>query len=109
MWLKHWRDDSVNDFRVFAAAGAQISDIRQRIVERYAGQRQLFVLTSEESRRYVLRITAQWFGLMNVQVIPEMARKLQETVAHNVETLLDLEVRRTTVFVDEVEAPVESS
>jgi putative ABC transport system permease protein len=68
VWLKHWRDDSVNDFRVFAAPGAQVAEIRQRIIDRYAGQRQLFVLTSEESRRYVLRITAQWFGLMNIQV-----------------------------------------
>ncbi|MHB8867907.1 MAG: Asp23/Gls24 family envelope stress response protein [Thermoleophilia bacterium] len=40
-------------------------------------------------------------------VIPEMARTLQETVAHNIETLLDLHVARTTVYVDEVEAPPE--
>jgi uncharacterized alkaline shock family protein YloU len=42
-------------------------------------------------------------------VIPDMARKLQETVAHNIETLLDLKVRKTTVYVDEVEAPPEST
>ena len=42
-------------------------------------------------------------------VIPEMARRLQETVTHNVESLLDLEVRKTTVYVDEVEAPPELS
>lgn len=42
-------------------------------------------------------------------VIPEMARTLQETVAHNVETLLDLQVARTTVYIDEVEAPPEVS
>ncbi|HZK49534.1 MAG TPA: Asp23/Gls24 family envelope stress response protein, partial [Thermoleophilia bacterium] len=40
-------------------------------------------------------------------VIPEMAQQLQETVSHNVETLLDLQVRKTTVYVDEVEAPLE--
>lgn len=40
-------------------------------------------------------------------VIPEMAQRLQETVARSVETLLDLQVRKTTVFVDEVEAPLE--
>lgn len=39
-------------------------------------------------------------------VIPEMAQRLQERVAHSVETLLDLQVRKTTVFVDEVEAPL---
>ncbi|HZK49223.1 MAG TPA: Asp23/Gls24 family envelope stress response protein [Thermoleophilia bacterium] len=40
-------------------------------------------------------------------VIPEMAQRLQESVAHSVETLLDLQVRKTTVYVDEVEAPLE--
>lgn len=40
-------------------------------------------------------------------VIPEMAQQLQEIVAHNVETLLDLQVLKTTVYVDEVEAPLE--
>jgi uncharacterized alkaline shock family protein YloU len=40
-------------------------------------------------------------------IIPEMARTLQETVAHNIETLLDMDVCKTTVFVDEVEAPPE--
>lgn len=40
-------------------------------------------------------------------VIPEMAQQLQETVAHSVGTLLNLQIRKTTVFVDEVEAPLE--
>jgi uncharacterized alkaline shock family protein YloU len=40
-------------------------------------------------------------------VIPEMAQRLQETVRHNIETLLDMEVCKTTVYVDEVEAPPE--
>ncbi len=68
VWLTHWQDDSVNDFRVFVTAGQSITDVRQRIIDKYAGARQLFVLTSDESRGYVLRITDQWFGLMNVQV-----------------------------------------
>lgn len=40
-------------------------------------------------------------------VIPELAKTLQETVAHKIETLLDLQVARTVVYVDEVEAPPE--
>jgi putative ABC transport system permease protein len=68
VWLQYWQDDSVNDFRVFISPGASVTDVRQRIVARYAGKRQVFVLTSEESRRYVLRIADQWFSLMNVQV-----------------------------------------
>jgi putative ABC transport system permease protein len=68
VFLKYWQDDSVSDFRVFVAPAARVSDVHQRIVQHYAGKRQLFVLTSEESRNYVLSITDQWFGLINVQV-----------------------------------------
>jgi putative ABC transport system permease protein len=68
VFVKSWQDDSLSDFRVFVAPGAAISEVRQRIIDRYAGERQLFVLTSEESRSYVLNIANQWFGLMYVQV-----------------------------------------
>ncbi len=68
VFLQYWRDDAVSDFRVFVTPAATISDVRQRIVSLYAGQRHVFVLTNEESRRYILRITDQWFGLMNVQI-----------------------------------------
>jgi putative ABC transport system permease protein len=37
-------------------------------LERYAGKRQVFVLTSDESQGLHPGITDQWFGLMNVQV-----------------------------------------
>jgi putative ABC transport system permease protein len=68
VFVDHWHDDSVSDFRVFVARGAGIADVRQRIIDRYAGRRRLFVLTSEQSRSYVLNIANQWFGLMYVQV-----------------------------------------
>jgi putative ABC transport system permease protein len=68
VFVRYWQDDSVSDFRVYVEPGAGIAAVRQRILDRYAGKRQVFVLTSDESRSYVLRITDQWFGLMNVQV-----------------------------------------
>ena len=40
-----------------------VADVRRRILERYAGQRQVFVLNNDELKNYVLRITDQWFGL----------------------------------------------
>jgi putative ABC transport system permease protein len=42
--------------------------VRERILERYAGQRQLFVLTNGDVRNYILKITDQWFGLTSVQI-----------------------------------------
>jgi putative ABC transport system permease protein len=68
VFVKHWRDDSVGDVRVFVTPGADISGVRQRIIDRYAGERRLFVMTSEDTRSYVLNIANQWFGLMYVQV-----------------------------------------
>jgi len=43
-------------------------EVRQRIYERYAGARQVFVLTNGELKGYILKITDQWFGLTSVQI-----------------------------------------
>src|SRR5207247_3918651 len=48
--------------------GARVPDVRRRILERYAGQRQVFVLTNAELKGYILKITDQWFGLSSVQI-----------------------------------------
>jgi putative ABC transport system permease protein len=68
LFLKYWNDDSVNVFRIYLKPGAQIAEVRQRIVEQYAGQRQVFVLTNGELKSYILKITDQWFGLTSVQI-----------------------------------------
>ena len=58
----------MNVFRVYLKPGAPVPDVRQRILERYAGQRQVFVLTNGELKSYILKITDQWFGLTSVQI-----------------------------------------
>ena len=68
LFIRYWNDDSVNVFRVYLKPGAQVPDVRQRILERYAGQRQVFVLTNAELKSYILKITDQWFGLTSVQI-----------------------------------------
>ena len=68
VFLKYWHDDTVNAFRVYLKPGARVPDVRQRILERYAGQRQVFVLTNGELKSYILKITDQWFGLTSVQI-----------------------------------------
>lgn len=68
LFQRYWHDDSVNIFRVYVRQGAPVADVRQRIIERYAGQRQVFVLTNAELKGYILRITDQWFGLTSVQI-----------------------------------------
>lgn len=68
LFIRYWNDDSVNVFRVYLKPGAPAADVRQRILERYAGARQVFVLTNVELKRYILKITDQWFGLTSVQI-----------------------------------------
>jgi putative ABC transport system permease protein len=68
LFLKYWNDDSVNIFRVYVKPGAPIAEVRQRILEQYAGQRQVFVLTNDELKRYILKVTDQWFSLTSVQI-----------------------------------------
>jgi putative ABC transport system permease protein len=68
VFKRFWNDDTVNVFRVYLKRGAQVPDVRQRILEKFAGQRQVFVFTNNELRRYILQITDQWFGLTSVQI-----------------------------------------
>jgi putative ABC transport system permease protein len=68
LFVRYWNDDSVNVVRVYLTPGALVPDVRQRILEKYAGQRQVFVLTNRELKSYILKITDQWFGLTSVQI-----------------------------------------
>jgi putative ABC transport system permease protein len=68
LFERYWHDDSVNVFRVYLKPGVAAPDVRQRILERYAGTRQVFVLTNAELKQYILKVTDQWFGLTSVQI-----------------------------------------
>ena len=67
VYQTHWRDDSANAFRVFLERGAAADVVKQRILARFAGRRQAFVLTNSQLRDYILEITDQWFALTYVQ------------------------------------------
>jgi putative ABC transport system permease protein len=68
LFQRYWHDDSVNIFRVYLIPDAPMPDVRRRILEKYSGQRQVFVLTNQELKGYILKITDQWFGLTSVQI-----------------------------------------
>jgi putative ABC transport system permease protein len=68
VFKKYWHDDSVNAFRIYLQPGARVADVRERIIGRFAGERQVFVLTNGELKGYILKITDQWFGLTSVQI-----------------------------------------
>jgi putative ABC transport system permease protein len=68
LFTRYWNDDTVNVLRVYLNPGATVPDVRQRVLEKYAGQRQVFVLTNQELKSYILKVTDQWFGLTSVQI-----------------------------------------
>jgi putative ABC transport system permease protein len=68
VFQQYWHDDTVNVFRLYLAPAADVPDVKRRILERYAGERQVFVLTNGELKAYILKITDQWFGLTSVQI-----------------------------------------
>lgn len=68
LFKRYWNDSSVNIFRVYLAPGAAETDVKRRILEKFGNQRRLFVLTNREVRRYILRLTDQWFGITYVQI-----------------------------------------
>jgi putative ABC transport system permease protein len=68
LFKQYWHDDTVNIFRLYLKPGTAMPDVRRNILERYAGTRQVFVLTNDELKAYILKITDQWFGLTSVQI-----------------------------------------
>jgi putative ABC transport system permease protein len=68
LYKRYWNDSTVNIFRVYLARGAVEADVKRRILEQFGNQRRLFVLTNREVRRYILRLTDQWFGITYVQI-----------------------------------------
>jgi putative ABC transport system permease protein len=68
LFQQYWHDDSVNIFRLYLKPGTAMPDVRRSILERYAGTRQVFVLTNDELKAYILKITDQWFGLTSIQI-----------------------------------------
>jgi len=68
LFKQYWHDDTVKICRVYLDPGTQVPEVKRRILERFAGERQVFVLTNRELKQYILKITDQWFGLTSVQI-----------------------------------------
>jgi len=69
LYLKNWKDSSVNIFYVFLKPGASGTVVRQRILDRLGGQAHLFVLTNQEVRDYVMKMMDQAFAMFYAQVV----------------------------------------
>ncbi|MBI5281539.1 MAG: ABC transporter permease [Candidatus Solibacter usitatus] len=68
LFLRHWRDDTINAFRVYLRPGAARDAVRQDLLNRFGGQMRFYVLTNQELKDYIRKLTEQWFGLTYVQI-----------------------------------------
>jgi len=69
LFKQYWGDDTVNAMRVYARPGADKAALRQRLIDQFGSRTRLFVMTNEELRAYIMRLTDQWFGLTYVQIV----------------------------------------
>jgi putative ABC transport system permease protein len=68
VYIRHWRDTSVNVFRIYLRTRDGEPAVRKRIQEMYGGRTRLFVFTNQDLRAYILKLTDQWFSLTYVQI-----------------------------------------
>ena len=69
LYRKYWQDDAVDFFRVYLMRGADRAAVRSAILEKFAQNRRLFVLSTDEVRAYVMRVTDQWFSMTWIQIV----------------------------------------
>jgi putative ABC transport system permease protein len=69
VYIRYWEDTNANIARVYIDEGEEVSEVRGRILSALEGRKRLLLLSNEEVREYVLRLTDQWFGMTNIQVI----------------------------------------
>jgi putative ABC transport system permease protein len=67
-FIDHWRDDSVDFFRVYLREGESLSDVKARILSAFSDNQRIFVLQNEEVRRYVNDLAGQWFTMSWAQL-----------------------------------------
>ncbi|HLQ78203.1 MAG TPA: FtsX-like permease family protein, partial [Terriglobia bacterium] len=69
IYKKWWGDDTVNIARVYAKKGENVPEVRQRVQHALDGRKRLLVLSNDEVRAYVFRLTDQWFSMTYNQIV----------------------------------------
>lgn len=68
VYKEWWNDDTVDIFRVYVKPGVSPAVVKDAVLNRFAGNRRLFVLLNEDVRKYVLRTVDQWFSVTWIQI-----------------------------------------
>ena len=72
VYIDHWKDDTVSIFRLYLKKGADEAQVRKAIVDSLGSRTRLFVYTNQDLRRYIFKLTDQWFGITYVQIFVAM-------------------------------------
>ncbi|MGE5648151.1 MAG: ABC transporter permease [Acidobacteriota bacterium] len=67
VFRRWWNDDQVSLIRVYLEPGAGAGAVKRAILDRFASRR-LFVLTNADVRKYILRLTDEWFAMTYNQI-----------------------------------------
>jgi putative ABC transport system permease protein len=69
IYQRYWKDDTFNLMRLYVKEGYDPEQVRKQILDRFGGNRKLFVYTNPAIRELISRTTGQWFGMTYVQLI----------------------------------------
>ena len=68
MFIRYWNDDTINIVRLYLEKNITVPEMRARIEKKLAGKTRLFILTNQDLKSYIIKITDQWFGLTYIQL-----------------------------------------
>jgi putative ABC transport system permease protein len=69
VYREWWSDETVNIARIYVAKGEDPAVVRDRIRLALAGTKRLLILSNQDVREYVLRLTDQWFAVTYNQIL----------------------------------------
>jgi putative ABC transport system permease protein len=69
VYVKNWKDTTVNIARVYVNKGENPDTVRQRIQKAVEGRQHLVIISNAEIRAYVFQLVDRWFSMSRVQIL----------------------------------------
>jgi putative ABC transport system permease protein len=69
VYVKNWKDTTVNVARLYVNRGENPDAVRQRIQQALEGRQHLVMISNAEIRDYVFQLVDRWFSMSRVQIL----------------------------------------
>src|SRR5262245_49641567 len=69
VYVREWKDTTVNVARVYVKKGEDPDVVRQRIYQALEGKKRLILVSNADVRDYVFRLVERWFDMSRVQIV----------------------------------------